>query len=107
EKDTALHVRAAEQGAWVEFDGGGPQSGGRHVELVKSMKAAGHLGRVLLSHDAGWYHVGEPDGGKFRPFDTLFTELLPALKKAGFTDAEVTQLAVDSPREAFTVRVRA
>lgn len=106
EKDTALHVRAAEQGAWVEFDGLGPKTVEQHVELVKSMKAAGHLNRVLLSHDAGWYHVGEPDGGKFRLFDTLFTELLPALKKAGFTDAEVKQLTVDSPREAFTIRVR-
>lgn len=107
EKDTALHVRAAEQGAWVEFDGVDPKTVGQHVEFVKSMKAAGHLNRVLLSHDAGWYHVGEPDGGTFRPFDTLFTELLPALKKAGFTDDEVKQLTVDSPREAFTVRVRA
>ena len=85
----------------------GPKTVGQHVELVKSMKAAGHLGRVLLSHDAGWYHVGEPEGGKFRPFDTLFTDLLPALKKAGFTDAEVKQLTVDSPREAFVIRVRA
>jgi phosphotriesterase-related protein len=106
EKDTALHARAAEQGAWVEFDGVGPQSVERHVQLVKGMKSAGQLGRVLLSHDAGWYHVGEPEGGKFRPFDTLFTDLLPALKKAGLSDAELRQLTVDSPREAFAIRVR-
>jgi phosphotriesterase-related protein len=106
EKDTALHVRAAARGAWVEFDGVGPRTVGEHVEFVKAMKIAGHLNRVLLSHDAGWYHVGEPDGGTFRSFDTLFTELLPALKKAGLTDAEWKQLTVDSPREAFTIRVR-
>lgn len=84
----------------LTLEGMAPQTVERHVELVNS------LGRVLLSHDAGWYHVGEPDGGKFRPFDTLFTDLLPAFKKAAFTDAEVKQLMVDSPREAFTIRVR-
>ncbi|HEY8504208.1 MAG TPA: hypothetical protein VIL46_06465, partial [Gemmataceae bacterium] len=61
---------------------------------------------VLLSHDAGWYHVGEPNGGRFRPYDTLFTDFLPALRKAGFTAAEVRRLTVDNPREAFTIRVR-
>ncbi len=107
EKETGLHARAAEQGAWVEFDGIGPQTIQRHLDLVKSMKANGYLSRVLLSHDAGWYHVGEPGGGTFRPYDPLFTDFLPALKAAGFTDAETKQLTVDNPREALTVRVRA
>jgi phosphotriesterase-related protein len=107
ERDEALHARAAEQGAWVEFDGIGPQSVARHVELVTAMKKRGLLGRVLVSHDAGWYHVGEPGGGKFRPFDTLFTEFIPALKKAGFTDDEVRRLTVVNPREALSIRVRA
>jgi phosphotriesterase-related protein len=106
ERDTALHARAAEQGAWVEFDGIAPETVAQHVELVKTMKACGHLGRVLVSHDAGWYQVGEPLGGKFRSYETLFTEFLPALKAAGFSDAEIKQLTVDNPRSAFTIRVR-
>jgi phosphotriesterase-related protein len=106
ERDTALHARAAEQGAWVEFDGIAPETVAQHVELVKTMKARGHLGRVLVSHDAGWYQVGEPLGGKFRSYETLFTEFLPALKAAGFSDAEIKQLTVDNPRSAFTIRVR-
>ena len=65
EADRRLHARAAEAGAWVEFDGIGPKEVGRHVDLVRSMKEAGQLGRVLLSHDAGWYHVGEPGGGEY------------------------------------------
>jgi phosphotriesterase-related protein len=107
ERDTGLHARAAGQGAWVEFDGIGPQTIQRHVELVKAMKAAGFLDRVLLSHDAGWYHVGEPGGGKYRSYETLFTEFLPALQAAGFTEAEVKKLTVENPREALTIRVRA
>jgi phosphotriesterase-related protein len=104
EKDPVLHARAADQGAWVEFDGIGPQTVKQHLEFVKALKGRGHLGRVLLSHDAGWYHVGEPGGGKFRPFDTLFSEFLPALKADGFTDAVIKQLTADNPRKAFTIR---
>ena len=106
EADRRLHARAAEAGAWVEFDGIGPREVDRHVDLVRSMKAAGHLGRVLLSHDAGWYHVGEPGGGAYRPYDTLMADFVPALRAAGLSEAEVRRLIVDNPRAAFAVRVR-
>jgi phosphotriesterase-related protein len=66
------------------------------------MKDEGLLGRVLLSHDAGWYHVGEPGGGEFRPYTTLFTKLVPALTDAGITRDEVRQLLVDNPQRALT-----
>jgi phosphotriesterase-related protein len=79
-----------------------PKSVDRHVALVLAMREAGRLDRVLVSHDAGWYHVGEPDGGDFRGFDTLFTAFVPALKAAGLTEADVRQLLVDNPRRALT-----
>lgn len=101
ERDATFHARAARRGAWVEFDGVSPASVTRHVELVTRMKEQGLLGRVLLSHDAGWYRVGEPGGGQFRPYDTLFTTFIPALKAAGFGDAEVQELIVAHPREAL------
>ena len=66
------------------------------------MKEQGLLGRVLVSQDAGWYRVGEPGGGEFRGFDTLFAKFVPALIAAGFTKAEVQQLLVDNPRRALT-----
>ncbi|WP_169975150.1 phosphotriesterase family protein [Tautonia rosea] len=106
EQETHFHTKAAERGAWVEFDGIGPQSIDRHLDLVRSMNEAGHLNRVLLSHDAGWYHVGEPNGGTFRLFDTLFTEFLPALRREGIAEDELQRLIVEHPAEAFTVRVR-
>ncbi len=93
ERDPAFHMRAAKAGAWVEFDGISETSIARHVELVVQMKSQGLLGRVLVSHDAGWYHVGEPGGGQFRPFDTLFTKFIPALRAAGVTSAEVDSVA--------------
>jgi phosphotriesterase-related protein len=105
ERDTSFHTRAAKAGAWVEFDGLSDTSLERHVELVRHMKAAGLLGRVLVSHDAGWFHVGEPDGGRFRPFDTLFTKFIPALTSAGLTKEEVGHLLVENPRRALTGEV--
>ena len=101
ERDHTFHTRAATRGAWVEFDGISPASVARHVDLVRQMKDERLLGRVLVSHDAGWYRVGEPGGGKFRPFDTLFTTFLPALKSAGLDEADIRQLLVTNPRAAL------
>ncbi len=107
EADSTVHVRAARSGAWISFDGLAPDNVERYVARLAFMKEEHLLHRVLVSHDAGWYHVGEPGGGTFRRFDTLFTALLPALRAAGFTDEEIHQLSVVNPAEAFAVRVRA
>ncbi len=104
EKGETFHADAARRGAWVEFDGISESTAERHVHLVDRMKAQRLLERVLVSHDAGWYRVGEPGGGTFRPYDTLFTTFLPALKARGFSDADVRQLLVDNPRRALTPR---
>ncbi len=101
ERDSSFHTRAAKSGAWVEFDGVSDASIERHVELVRHMKAEGLLGRVLVSQDAGWYHVGEADGGQFRPFDTLFSRFVPALAQAGVAKQEVRQLLVENPRKVL------
>ena len=102
ERDTSFHVRAATRGAWVELDGISGASVPRHVELVQLLKTQQLLDRVLVSHDAGWYRVGEPGGGQFRAYDTLFTTFVPALTSSGFTDQEIRQLLVANPRRALT-----
>jgi phosphotriesterase-related protein len=107
ETNLDLHGYAAERGAWVEFDGIGPNTIEQHLRLLRRMKERGLLGRVLISHDAGWYNVGEPRGGTFRPFDTLSNTLLPALRAAQFDEGELHQLTVENPRKAFTIQVRA
>ena len=106
EKNRELHLLAGRQGAWIEFDGVGPKSVDQHVRLVETMRKHELLDRVLISHDAGWYSVGEPSGGNFRPYDTLFTEFLPALKKAGFSDDDIELLTVTNPAKSFTIGVR-
>lgn len=103
EQDSSVHVKAAERGAWVSFDGVGESSLERHVDLVRHMHARGLLGHVLVSQDAGWYHVGEPAGGDFRPYTFIFDRFLPALAEAGVPGA-AQQLLVDNPRRALAVR---
>lgn len=104
ERDLSFHRRAAERGAWVEFDGVSTATIERHVELVRHMKDAGLLRNVLVSHDAGWYRVGEAGGGKFRPYDTLFTEFVPAARAAGVDEADVRQLLVSNPARVLSQR---
>lgn len=107
ESDSALHLKAARQGGWIEYDGIGPQTIDQHVSLVKLMKEQGLLSRVLISQDAGWYNVGEPRGGTFRPFDLLFTKFIPALRKAGFTQREIDRLTRENPADTFAIKVQA
>jgi phosphotriesterase-related protein len=106
EQNNALFERVAARGGWVEFDGVGPDSIQRHVELTSYMKERGRLNRVLISQDAGWYSVGEPRGGKFRSYTTIFEQFLPALAKAGFNKDEIRTLLVKNPAEVYTVRIR-
>jgi phosphotriesterase-related protein len=103
EPDTSLHLRAAASGAWVEFDGISRATAQKHVELVIGMKRAGHLGRVLLSQDSGWYHVGEPAGGDFHPYDFLFTGFLPLLSQAGISEKDLETLLVRNPRAVLAL----
>jgi len=106
EENLQYHVKAAKMGAWVSFDGLGWEKPETYVRLLANMKSQDLLNKVLISHDAGWYHVGEPDGGNFIGFTTLFNKLLPALKDSGFTDDEINLLLVINPAEAFSVRVK-
>ncbi len=106
EKDAKVHQEMARRGAWVEFDGLNAENIEDYLQYVQSMRKAGLLQNTLLSHDAGWYHAGETGGGSYRPYDTLFKRLLPSLRRIGFTGAQIDQLLVVNPRNAFTLRIR-
>jgi phosphotriesterase-related protein len=106
EQDRRVHAALAEQRATVAFDGVGPEAALElHVEAVVDMAARGHLPRLLVSQDAGWYHVGEPGGGRFRSYVYLFDEFLPALRERGVREAQIRALLVDNPARALTLKV--
>jgi phosphotriesterase-related protein len=101
EKRSEVHRAAADKGAMLEFDGVSESSAGEHIALVKSMVEAGHIGQTLISMDAGWYHVGEPNGGNYRGYDYLLTGFLALLRSAGIEERQIQALLVENPRETL------
>ena len=106
ETDRATLTWAAQQGAWVELDGVGPKSLETHADVAADLLRRDRLDRVLVSQDAGWYHVGEPGGGSYRSHAFLFDSFVPALRAAGLGDAELDALLVHNPADAFAIRRR-
>jgi len=98
-------------GAWISLDNvsldrevGSMYDVAWYAERIEQLKEAGVLNRVLLPHDAGWYKPGEENGGTFRGFSGIFTDLLPALEAKGFSGEEIKQLLEINPRNAFTLK---
>ena len=108
ETDSAVHAQVARRGAWVSFDGVSAHEP-RASSRLRAGDARGPRCSIAscVSHDAGWYHVGEPDGGTYRPHDLIFTEFLPALRARGLTAREITQVMVENPRRVLTDAVGA
>jgi phosphotriesterase-related protein len=106
EKDRSNHVKAAKIGAWISLDGINDNDLAEYVSMIKNMRDNNLLNKVLLSHDAGWYHPGEENGGEIRGYTTLFEKLIPLLKDEKFTEDEINQILVNNPAEAFTIKVR-
>ena len=103
EKDIAYHIEAAGKGGWVEFDGIDNNNTEEYIGMLQKMKASNLLHRVLISQDAGWYHVGEAGGGTFRNYNDIFDSFIPALREAGFTEKDIQLLIVENPAKAFRV----
>lgn len=112
----AGHVRLASKGAWISLDGMGwirpdAETGDssalfRYLDFLINLKQNSLLNRTLISHDAGWYTVGENDHSGFKPFTDIFDLVIPELKNHGFEDHDFQQLLVVNPREAYTIRAR-
>ncbi|MBN2328197.1 MAG: phosphotriesterase [Candidatus Omnitrophica bacterium] len=96
-------IESAVMGVWISIDNVNTNNSDAIIKKIMDMKAAGCLNKILLSHDAGWYSPGEPNGGDFRAFDALFTNLIPSMKETGFTQQEIDQLLIHNPQHAFTI----
>ncbi len=105
EKDPANRIKAARSGAWIGLDGLNDNNLQDYLIMIRNLKDNNLLSKVLLSHDAGWYHPGEQNGGLFRGYTTLFEKLVPLLKKENFSEKEIYQLLVLNPSKAFAVGI--
>ena len=106
EEDISHQLEQARQGSWLSFDAVYPTVIDRYVQLALLMKREKLLHLTLFSQDSGWYHVGEPNGGDYEGYSTIFEKFLPALKQNGFSQEEIDLLFIKNPGNALGVRVR-
>jgi phosphotriesterase-related protein len=108
EPDPAIHLEAAQRGAYVEFDAIGAQwqSQPPMLDHTVALIEAGYADRLLLSHDAGWYDPSQPDGqpleGGIRGYTELVESFIPALRARGVTDDLIRLITVTNPGRAFS-----
>jgi len=102
------YTLAAKQGAWISLDNVSAASEriAWFVKTLSKLKEKKLLSHILISHDAGWYDVGEENGGDFRGYTSLFTELVPELKKIGFSKNDMDLLLRENPKRAYTLKIR-
>jgi phosphotriesterase-related protein len=109
EPNTAVHVEAAKRGVWVEFDAVGAESWHPQDKLLESVLAlieAGYADHILLSHDAGWYEPGQPNGlpkAGVRGYTALFEQFIPAMQARAVSDETIRLMTVANPARAFAI----
>lgn len=109
EPDLTFHLEVIEEGAYVEFDSiGSPgfdpaETVNKIMHLLKANKGD----RILLSHDAGWYQPGQPNGhpeGGIRGYTYISEKFIPLLHRAGIDEQGVKLLIEDNPKRAFAIQ---
>jgi phosphotriesterase-related protein len=99
-------LEAAKRGAWISLDGIRERSLEHHLNRILMLRASGHLDQVLISHDAGWFDPAKPNGGEPRGYTLLFEAMIPRLREAGLSPAEINQLLRLNPARALSISVR-
>ena len=106
ETNKEMHIRAGKLKTWVSFDGVNPDTLQTNLDHLKTMKEHNLLEQVLVSQDSGWYNVGDPKGGNFKPYTCVITQFIPLLHENGFTQNEIDLIFKKNPAKAFAIRVR-
>jgi phosphotriesterase-related protein len=106
--DSAYHAKLADRGSYLGFDRFGLEqliSDDTRVASILKLIAAGHGGRVVVSHDTVWCWRGAPLGSNPLWEPTHFTRrIVPKLRAGGASDAQIEALLVDNPRRFFEGR---
>ena len=103
---STAQIELAKEGCWISLDNVMSENIDQYVSMLIALKEQDLLHRVLISHDAGWYDVIDPQSVTYRGYTALFTDLKPALLGKGFTEDDWRLLTVTNPREAYTIRIR-
>ncbi|MCB9418898.1 MAG: hypothetical protein H6667_03795 [Ardenticatenaceae bacterium] len=99
-------LKLAPTGIWIELDGlafGGAED---HANKLLSLLEQGYEEQILLSQDAGWYNIGQINGGNVIPHTRLKSEFLPLLMKRGVNQAAIDKITRTNPAKAFGLPFR-
>ncbi len=103
EADMNIHRQLAAKGAYIEFDNVGRTSDASIIQKINTMVSAGYEDNILLSHDAGWYQPGSPNGGSQTGYTHLIDTFIPALRADGASQSLIDKLMAENPRNAFAM----
>jgi phosphotriesterase-related protein len=110
--DVRAVIELAQTGLWLEYDLFGletsyypynpsfdmPNDGGRMAHILALIEA-GHLDRILMSHDIAYKHSLVKYGGY--GYHHLLVNVVPRLRAKGVDDAGLRRLLVENPAHAF------
>jgi phosphotriesterase-related protein len=106
ESNHNVHRQVADRAGYIEFDnlGWNPGQDSAHIAAIKALLDTGYGDRILLSHDAGWYRPGVPNGGTQKPYTYLADTFIPKLRDAGLEDATIRMITETNPVRAFAFK---
>ncbi len=99
-----FHFRVAERGAWVEYDSVNRGSSAQNLNLIKAMLEKSYGDRILISHDSGWYNVGQPKGGNINGFTYIPKDFVPLMKQSGIDQNIIDELLITNPAVALGIQ---
>lgn len=99
-----FHFRVAERGAWVEYDSVNKGSSAQNLNLIKAMLEKGYEDKILISHDSGWYNVGQPKGGNINGFTYIPKDFVPLMKQSSIDQNIIDKLLITNPAVALGIQ---
>ena len=110
--DEARLLRLADSGVTIEFDLLGQEASyyglsdidmpndATRLKLIRALIAHGHLERVVISHDICYRTRLASFGG--HGYGHIFRNVVPMMKKRGYSEAEIDAILVHTPRRLLT-----
>ena len=111
--DTERLLRLADTGCVLELDLFGQESSyyrladidmpndAVRLRAIRALIERGHLARVVISHDICYRTRLVAFGG--HGYGHIFANVVPMMRRRGFTDAEIDAIVVGNPRRLLTV----
>ncbi|HKG05426.1 MAG TPA: hypothetical protein VKB19_03155 [Pedobacter sp.] len=104
------HLELARKGCWISLDGFSDDETTivKYCRYIKSLKEAGFLNKILISHDDGFAVIANTGFEAFKKgvsYTSIFIRLKPALIQEGITAEDFDQITIINPQNAFKIEI--